>query len=251
MSIKSIRCGMCGERHETVDLVRECHLTPAAPRTVRTKQGKPVRGDHLVLNRFTWEYACDICGRDLLDRDAVHRPAPRNARVGGWCRECATAYGFDDLLPTASDPGDPDKVNNLYHFTDSRNVASIERRGILSLNDLVDVGIAVFMSSTEDSRERDRTQRLSGFVRLTLYPHHPMAWKVLFDGRSPELTWLEIDRSILESSDPLYSDKNALAGQRVIGRDPLIATRGTDQAEVMVRHIPTEAILGVVKTASV
>ena len=78
-----------------------------------------------------------------------------------------------------------------------------------------------------------------------------MAWKVVFDRRSPELTWLEIDRSILESSNPLYSDKNALASGRSVGNDPLIATRGTDQAEVMIPRIPAEAILGIAGTVSV
>ena len=173
MSSKSIRCGKCSGRHESVDLVRECHHALATPPALATKRGKPVRGDRLVLTTFTWEYACDICGKALLDREALHRPTPRNAVVGGWCQECGRANQFDDLLPVANDPGDPDEINSLYHFTDSRNLASIEKRGILSLAELVDLGLPVFMSSSEVSRQRDRAQRMAGLVRLALVSTPP------------------------------------------------------------------------------
>lgn len=217
----------------------------------RKKRGEPVFGDQLVVTRFTWDYWCDICGKRLVDKDAIYRPATNGRQAGGWCKECALAYDFLDLNPSVRTSRDPDEIHKLYHFTDSRKIDSIEQLGLLAMDELDRLDISAHLSSTASSRRSDRRDGLSGFVRLALHPHHPMAWKALFDRRTPELAWLEVDTSVLDDPATLFSDTNALTEGRTIGSNHLVATRGTDQAEAMVKSVPTRAIVGTVRTASV
>ena len=63
----------------------------------------------------------------------------------------------------------------LYHFTDSRNVASIRQHGLLSLAALHDRGIAVAAcGGDEDSRRVDARLGLDRFVHLSIMDQHPM-----------------------------------------------------------------------------
>ena len=215
------------------------------------KRGHPVRGDELVKTTIRWRYWCDICGKFLHEKDGVYRLARRGRSAGGWCLECAWAYDFLDLSPPLTHPGDPDQIEKLYHFTDSQNVPSIMQHGILSRDTLEAAGINPAMTSSRASRQMDSAAGLSRYVRLSLHPHHPMAWKALHDERCTRVTWLAIHPGVLQQADTMYSDTNALATERRVGTSPLIATRGTDQAEAMVARVPANAILEVIREITV
>jgi len=261
---KAIRCGNCNESHGSVDAVRQCHsgslvdhangleTDATMPNSLRhRRRGEPRLGDELVSVTFNWEYWCDLCGTDLQNEEAIYRPSRVDHQAGGWCKECAYAYDFSDLHATSTTTHDPDEIRAIYHFTDTRNVGSIEEHGILAHDVLLERGITPHMSSTENSRALDRQQGLSGFVRLTLHPHHPMAWKALYDKRTPELTWLKIHASVLQGPSTQYSNTNALTSGRTVRSDSKLATRGTDQAEAMVPFVPTIAILEILPPISI
>jgi hypothetical protein len=123
----------------------------------------------------------------------------------------------------------------LYHFTDSRNVNSIMRHGLLSWPLIFKYDIDAILSSNELSRNLDSNKGLGPYVRLALKPSHKMLNRVLKDGTIQELVWLQIDDSILNNNGVLYSDTNAAANRATINYDWRNAfNNGDDQAEILI-----------------
>ena len=123
---------------------------------------------------------------------------------------------------------------SLYHFTDSGNIRSIRRRGLLSWRRLEDLQVFHRAGSNELSRRLDKLEGLEDYVRLCREPTHPMAFVALDEGRIDEVLWLVVDEQVLRFS-PLYSDMNATATAAIVNRDPATAFESQDpQAEILI-----------------
>lgn len=122
----------------------------------------------------------------------------------------------------------------LHHFTDERNLWSIQRRGLLSWRTLLDRGINHYPGSNELSRTLDERADLDNFVRLCLQDYHPMALVAVEEGRIRNLVWLTIDDAVLNYAS-LFSDTNATSNGSVVNNDRRTALESEDpQAEVLV-----------------
>lgn len=212
---------------------------------VYKKRGFPTIGDVLEWHDAPAEsdYWCDICGFALGGHKVVYRRPVADGAPGVWCSNCAFYYGFDDLSPTEREPGDMDAIVDLYHFTDEANVDSIREHGLLSYRALRTKEWAFHPSSSEVSRQLDRGNGHDRYVRLSLHPHNRMAFVAVKEGRSDSIVWLRIDRTVLRHNGTLYSNTNAVSNGATINENPLTATRGDDQAEVLVTRV-SPALIG-------
>lgn len=125
----------------------------------------------------------------------------------------------------------------LYHFTDTRNLASIKRYGLLSWYRLTLRKIPHIPASNELSRELDDRKRLNNYVRVCLQDWHPMAIKAQSQNRVENLAWLMIDDSVLRWRNTLYSNKNATSNDAVINNDKNTALKSDNpQAEILISN---------------
>ena len=125
----------------------------------------------------------------------------------------------------------------LYHFTDWKNMASIEEHGLLCWPLLDEMGIRYRPSSSEGSRYLDRRRNLHHYVRLSPHKNHPMAWRCIYDGRIQRIAWLRINTDVIDLKSTLFSDDNATAHRATIGPDSSLALNSDSrQAEVMVKN---------------
>src|SRR5438477_10882132 len=71
------------------------------------------------------------------------------------------------------------KIDFLYHFTDTRNLASIrEHGGTYSLEQIERRGIEIPVFGGDDtSQDSDRSSGMDGYVHLCFRPHHPMEFR--------------------------------------------------------------------------
>ena len=123
----------------------------------------------------------------------------------------------------------------LYHFTDSRNIPSIRRYGLLSWKRLVEKNINHWPASSENSRWLDSRSNLQDYIRLCKQPSHPMAHKAIQEGRIQDFVWLEIDDVVTNWRATLYSSDNAVAHRAIINNDPRTAFDSNSiQAEILV-----------------
>ncbi|RRV29286.1 DUF4433 domain-containing protein [Pseudomonas sp. o96-267] len=123
----------------------------------------------------------------------------------------------------------------LYHFTDSRNLESIRRYGLLSWKRLLARGMAHWPASSEDSRKLDARSNLEDYVRLCTRREHPMAARALYEGRIQDYVWLEVSEVVTRWKATLYSSDNAVAHRSIINNDPRTALESCSvQAEVLV-----------------
>lgn len=125
----------------------------------------------------------------------------------------------------------------LYHFTDSRNLPSIRKFGLLSWKQLVDRKEIHWPASSPQSRTYDARRNLEDYVRLCLHKEHPMATRALLEGRIQDYVWLEIDDIVMRWRETLYSSDNAVANWSIINNDPKTALESSSiQAEVLVKR---------------
>lgn len=123
----------------------------------------------------------------------------------------------------------------LYHFTDSRNLPSIRKLGLLSWKRLVQRNIVHCPASSEDSRRYDARLNLEDYVRLCTRREHPMAVRALLEGRIQDYVWLEINNVVTRWAATLYSSDNAVAKRSIINNNPRTALESDSvQAEVLV-----------------
>ena len=123
----------------------------------------------------------------------------------------------------------------LYHFTDSRNIPSIKRYGLLSWRILVNRNIPHWPASSKMSRVLDAKRNLQGYIRLCTRCEHPMAYRAIMEGRVKELVWLEIDDTVMRWQSTLFSSENAVSKTAIINNDPQTALESSSiQAEVLI-----------------
>jgi hypothetical protein len=124
---------------------------------------------------------------------------------------------------------------SLYHFTDARNIPSIKEHGLHSWWRLLGKKIDFIPASTYNSRKIDRDKELQNYVRLCKDPNHPMAYIAKEEGRIGYYKWLEIDESVLNWNNTLFSDLNACSNSATVDGDRSTFMESDDrQAEVLV-----------------
>jgi len=134
----------------------------------------------------------------------------------------------------------------LYHFTDSRNINSIKKFGLLSWPLIDSYGIEAIKGSNPLSREIDKRKGFEEYVRLALKQYHPMLNYCLRDGRIESAIWLTIDEGVLNMPGVYYSNTNAAANRATINQDPNNAFNGKYDAEILVpRKIAINYILNI------
>lgn len=113
------------------------------------------------------------------------------------------------------------RIRYLYHFTDSRNLASIrEHGGLFSWWQCEKRRIGI----TEPGGSRlslrlDRGKGLQDYVRLSFNARQPMMYVASRDGRVQGPTILKIDPSVIYLESTLFSDVNATDSEAHVGGD--------------------------------
>jgi len=98
-------------------------------------------------------------------------------------------------------------INSIWHFTDRSNLTSISEFGLLSLNSILTRGIEVARyGATQSSHMQDRRKNLHKFVHLSFIQDHPMYYNAKADGRIIDPVWIEIDLSVMTTSNTLFSN---------------------------------------------
>ncbi|MGK0291481.1 MAG: hypothetical protein ACI86H_002949, partial [bacterium] len=155
--------------------------------------------------------------------------------------------------------------NQLYHFTDSRNIPMIKARGgLYSWKACEELKINIPNPGGGSlSRDLDRRYGLENYVRFSFHKHNPMLYIACRDGRINKEEWLDIDLEVAAFRETQYSDMNATKNEHQVGnnlnfleqnvRYDLLRKRNQFeidesqqkyyQAEVMVkRHVPLKYI---------
>lgn len=101
-------------------------------------------------------------------------------------------------------------ITRLYHFTDSRNLPSIERSGcLLSLREIGQQNIRPFTGGSDQSHSLDRGLNLDNYVRLSFVKDHPMMYVAQNDGRISSPKVLEISTDVIFEEGVKFTDCNA------------------------------------------
>lgn len=89
-------------------------------------------------------------------------------------------------------------MKSFYHFTDTRNLASIRDLGLLPFAELQSRGIVVQAPAGNDwSHEADERWGLDNYVHLCLMDEHPMEYQARKDGRIVDSRFLQISPAVL------------------------------------------------------
>lgn len=150
-------------------------------------------------------------------------------------REAASARQENAAPSPAPPPTPPRKVNwhafarivkqqrirYLYHFTDSRNLASIkEHGGLFSWWQCEKRRIGITEpGGSQLSRRLDQSKGLQDYVRLSFNARQPMMYVASRDGRVQGPTILKIDPSVIYLESTLFSDVNATDSEAHVGGD--------------------------------
>lgn len=90
------------------------------------------------------------------------------------------------------------QYTSLFHFTDTANIPSIAKLGILSKAEAARRGIkAVCPGGNEWSREADALKGLDDYVSLCFTGSHPMCHIAHDDGRIPNPQYIPIHENVL------------------------------------------------------
>jgi hypothetical protein len=92
----------------------------------------------------------------------------------------------------------PQRHNQFYHFTDSKNIASIKQNGILSTKFLRERGIQFSSGGNDWSKEADQKCGMDGYVHLCLTCGHPMVKRAIEDKTISDLVWLRIVPDVIK-----------------------------------------------------
>ena len=100
-------------------------------------------------------------------------------------------------------------ISSLWHFTDRSNVASIMENGILSLKKIHENNVEACFGADELSHFLDQGRGLDAFVHLSFMNDHPMYHVALSRGSIANPVWIEIDISILDDREAVFSPEVA------------------------------------------
>ncbi len=115
------------------------------------------------------------------------------------------------MMSLPSDPVLPyvrtDRLRDLYHFTDTRNLPSIrEHGGLFPLAELRRRGISIRAPGGSELSHRLDTERgLDEYVHLCFRAQHPMEHVARQDGRIAESVFLRIDARVAAWPDVRFA----------------------------------------------
>lgn len=91
------------------------------------------------------------------------------------------------------------KPGCLYHFTDTRNIPSIVKHGILSASERAKVNILDNVSGGNDwSHDQDIRKGLTDYVHLCFFDTHPMEYHARSEGRLNETYFIKVLPDIID-----------------------------------------------------
>jgi len=98
-------------------------------------------------------------------------------------------------------------IHSIWHFTDRSNLSSIAHNGLLTLESILEQKIEVSRYGASDSSHRqDIKKGLYKCVHLSFIKDHPMYHIAKQDGRIIDPVWIEIDLSIMNDKNTLFSN---------------------------------------------
>lgn len=93
----------------------------------------------------------------------------------------------------------------LYHFTDTRNIASIAQKGIYSRTQVNDACLpGVICGGNEWSFEQDDRRNVSDYVHLCFFDRHPMEYLAKKDERILESYFIKVVPEILDREGVIF-----------------------------------------------
>jgi hypothetical protein len=98
-------------------------------------------------------------------------------------------------------------IRNLFHFTDRRNLPSIQATGgLYSYARLKEMGIEIPAPGGNDwSHEADAYKGMERYVHLCFRPTHPMEHTAKVDGRIVSSIFLNIHTDVLQAADVRFT----------------------------------------------
>lgn len=105
---------------------------------------------------------------------------------------------------------------SFYHFTDTRNLPSIQQHGLLSPRQLRQKNISVVTGGNEWSRDSSEAAGLDDYVHLALTDDHPMEYIARKEGRIQQTRYLRIHPDVLKIVGAVFT--NGVANKRGISR---------------------------------
>ena len=94
----------------------------------------------------------------------------------------------------------------FFHFTDTRNLPSIQEHGLLSMRSLREKNVVIAPGGNEWSINADLRSGMDGFVHLCFFDEHPMEFLATKDGRIRESKFLRILPDVLLTEGTLITD---------------------------------------------
>lgn len=123
---------------------------------------------------------------------------------------------LDDMFDVLEKKG----IDRIYHFTDERNINSINECNCLySWAKSLKEGINIpFPGGNNASRNYDCMYGLENYVRLSFCKDHPMMWRLKKLGY--KLVMIEFSLDLFKETVFGFSDKNAAAHDHKVGFGP-------------------------------
>jgi hypothetical protein len=107
----------------------------------------------------------------------------------------------------------------FYHFTDSRNIASIRQRGLWSTRRLRESGVEIpAPGGNEWSQDADESCGMDAFVHLCFTKGHPMAHLAVQDGRIQNLQYIPVRPDVIKLPGVMLTDAVANKSGVIPGR---------------------------------
>lgn len=157
----------------------------------------------------------------------------------------------------------------IFHFTDTRNLASIKKHGLLSLEELTSRGLKPECHGGNDwSHQADRMKGVDKFVHLCPVASHPMEWRARQEGRLKETKFLQISLEVLKTPGAMgcvtvsnRGDAEILSIEKALDAidfhilyagyidnkvNPALGKRHSEarKSEILIpKHVPTEFIM--------
>lgn len=99
-----------------------------------------------------------------------------------------------------------DTGRGFYHFTDTRNLPTIWKHGLLSMAALRGLNLIVAPGGNDWSLDADKRCGMDNFVHLCFFKENPMEYIATKKGRIQTSRFLKIDPSILEIQGVMITD---------------------------------------------
>src|SRR4051794_21194092 len=93
----------------------------------------------------------------------------------------------------------------FYHFTDSRNVPSIRKHGLLSMRKIRALGLGVAPGGNEWSLEADQRVGMDAYVHLCWKDNNAMEYLARQDKRIETAVYFQIDPDVIHTAGTLVT----------------------------------------------